>query len=154
MKCQPVMSGGFYFMKRKPFISSEVSWPTIEVYVTGLFSGSTIILTKTLYLGKKKNNQMVLALDSVPEDEAIGIVKKVLPKGPQQLMKYESFASEKDVDIKSDYIAVNDGELSLFNAGVGVGVGIGLTICLCIGIGTSLLLRTYKTITRNYKGLL
>ncbi|KAL0926110.1 hypothetical protein M5K25_004501 [Dendrobium thyrsiflorum] len=156
IKCQPIMSGGFYFMKRKQFISSEASWPTIEVYVTGLFSGSAIILTKTLYLGKKKKkkNQMVLALDSVPEDEEIGIVKKVLPKGPQQMMKYEGFGSENEVDIKSDCVEVNDGELSLFNAGVGVGVGIGLTICLCIGIGTGLLFRTYKTTARNYKGLL
>ncbi|KAI0525235.1 hypothetical protein KFK09_004628 [Dendrobium nobile] len=106
------MSGGFYFMKRKQFLSLEVSWPTIEVYVTGLFSGSAI------------------------------------------MMKYEGFASENDVDIKSDYIEVYDGELSLFNVGVGVGLGIGLTICLCIGGGTGLLLRTYKTIARNCKGLL
>lgn len=55
-----------------------------------------------------------------------------------QLMKYEGFVPE------------DDGELSLFDAGVSVGVGIGLSICLCIGIGTCL----YKTTARNFKKLL
>lgn len=162
MKCQLVMSGGFYFLKEKQFRSSEVSWPAIEVYVTGLFSGSAILLSKTLHLGKKKKNrQMRFALDSVPEDEATGIVEKVLPMGAQQLMKHEGSATEFDVDNvhnsinrRSEYMEADDGELSLFNAGVGVGVGIGLSICLCVGIGTSLLFRTYKTTARGFRRLL
>ena len=52
---------------------------------------------------------------------------------------------------RTEYIDGEDGELSLFNAGVRVGVGIGLGVSLGIGIGVGLLVRTYQATTRNFK---
>jgi hypothetical protein len=52
---------------------------------------------------------------------------------------------------RMEYIDGEDGELSWFNAGVRVGVGIGLGICVGIGIGVGLLVRTYRSTTRNFK---
>lgn len=157
MNCQPVVSGGSFFFKGKKYTNPEVALPTIEVYVAGSFSGSAIILTKTLQLGIRKKSQMRLALDSIPENEATGTVKEVLPKEAQQLIEYEEFAPENDYDFdynsmycRSEHMEGEDGELTWFNAGVSVGVGLGLGISLGIGIGVGLLVRTYKAATRNF----
>ncbi|KAI0523567.1 hypothetical protein KFK09_005963 [Dendrobium nobile] len=161
MKCQPVMSDGSFFLKGKQYMNPEAILPTIEVYVAGSFSGSAIILTKTLQLGIRKRKQMRLALDSIPENEAPGVVKEELHKEAQQLVEYEGFAPENDVDIDynsvfsgSEYMEGEDGELTWFNAGVRVGVGLGLGICLGVGIGVGLLVRTYKATTRNFRSRL
>lgn len=161
MKCQPVMSDGSFFLKGKQYTSPEVALPTIEVYVAGSFSGSAIILTKTLQLGIRKKKQMRLALDSIPENEAPGAVNKVLPEEAQQLVEYEGFAPENDVDIdydsmytRSEFMEGEDGELTWFNAGVRVGVGLGLGICLGVGVGVGLLLQTYKATTRHFRSRL
>ncbi|PKA49700.1 Uncharacterized protein AXF42_Ash004241 [Apostasia shenzhenica] len=158
MKCHPVMSGSSYFLKGKQSVSPETALPTIEVYVAGSFSGSAIILTKTLQLGLRKKKQLTLALDAIPENNTAGAPKRVLPDESLQVTEYEGFAPENDVDIdynsiyaRSEYMEEEDGELSWFNAGVRVGVGLGLGICLGVGIGVGLLVRSYQSATRTFK---
>jgi hypothetical protein len=42
----------------------------IEVYVAGTFSGTPVILTKTIQLISRRKSEMKLKLDSIPENEA------------------------------------------------------------------------------------
>lgn len=60
---------GFLKEKRKNGQELLPTLPTIEVYVTGCFSGTPIILTKTLQLGSRKKQNRRMALDSIPEYE-------------------------------------------------------------------------------------
>lgn len=72
MNCEAEITAGSGFLKEKHIGCSELSspLPTIEVYVTGCFSGTPIILTKTLQLGfRKKHSSRGTALDSIPEYE-------------------------------------------------------------------------------------
>lgn len=157
LKCQPVISGESFFFKGKQYTSPEVALPIIEVYVAGSFSGSAIILTKTLQLGIRKKSQMRLPLDSVLENETSRTVREVIPEEGQQLIEYEGFAPENDMDVdynamysRPEFMEGEDVELTWFNAGVRVGVGLGLGICLGVGIGVGLLVRTYKATARNF----
>ncbi|XP_008785678.2 uncharacterized protein At1g01500-like [Phoenix dactylifera] len=153
MNCQPVMG----FLKGKPSMSSERSLPTIEVYVAGCFSGSPIILTKTLQLACRKKHQMKVVLDSIPEHETAEFMKNVSSEDTFQLTEYDGYQQENDVAVdynciysRAEYMEGQDGELSWFNAGVRVGVGIGLGICLGLGVGVGLLVRAYQASTRNF----
>ncbi|ONK74498.1 uncharacterized protein A4U43_C03F6990 [Asparagus officinalis] len=157
MKCQSVMSAAS-FLKGKQYLSPEMNLPTIDVYVAGCFSGTPIILTKTLQLSFRKKNQKKAALDSIPENETTELRKEVSSEDALQVSEYHDYRAENDVDIdynsiysREEYIEGEDGELSWFNAGVRVGVGIGLGICLGIGIGVGVLVRTYQATTRNFK---
>lgn len=71
MNCEAEVTAGSGFLKEKSIKGQELSspLPTIEVYVTGCFSGIPIILTKTLHLGLKKKHNRRMALDSIPEYE-------------------------------------------------------------------------------------
>ncbi|KAK8949529.1 hypothetical protein KSP39_PZI004984 [Platanthera zijinensis] len=156
LKCQPVMSGGSFFFKEKQYTSPEAALPIIEVYVAGSFSGSAIILTKTLQLGIRKKSQRRLPLDST-ENETSRTVREVIPEEAQQLIEYEGFAPENDMDVdyngmysRPEFLEGEDVELTWFNAGVRVGVGLGLGICLGVGIGVGLLVQTYKATARNF----
>lgn len=149
MKCQDVMTAKS-FLKGK----QHTGLPTIEVYVAGSFSGTPIILSKTLQLSFWKKTQKKLALDSIPEDDSPEL-RKVSSKDSLQVSEYRR---ENDVDVdynsvysRAEYVEGEDGELSWFNAGVRVGVGIGLGICLGIGIGVGVLVRSYQSTTRNFK---
>ncbi|KAJ0229481.1 hypothetical protein HA466_0316390 [Hirschfeldia incana] len=65
MNCEAEITAGSGFLKG---LSSLL--PSVEVYVTGCFLGTPIILTKTLQLGlRKKHQSKVTALDSIPEYE-------------------------------------------------------------------------------------
>nr|GMD96260.1 uncharacterized protein At1g01500 [Ipomoea batatas] len=66
MNCEPVMSAGSGFLKGKHITGSDS--PTIEVYVAGCFSGTPIILTKTLQLNHWKKQHRKGILGSIPED--------------------------------------------------------------------------------------
>lgn len=74
-----------------------------------------------------------------------------------QVAEYRNYKPGNNEDYSSmywrrtEYMDVEDGELSWFNAGVRVGVGIGLGICVGIGIGVGLLARTYQSTTRNFR---
>lgn len=157
MKCQAVMSAA-EFMKGKQHASLEVPSPTVEVYVAGCFSGTPIILTKTLQLSTRNKNQKRLGLDSIPEHEATESRKAVPSEDSMQVSEYHDYKTENDVDIDYDsiysraqFMEGEDGELSWFNAGVRVGVGIGLGICLGVGIGVGVLVRTYQATTGNFR---
>lgn len=64
MNCEAT---GYGFLKE---LSSPL--PIVEVvYVTGCFSGTPIILTKTLQLGSRKKKSRRTGLDSIPEYEAV-----------------------------------------------------------------------------------
>ncbi|KAH0464688.1 hypothetical protein IEQ34_004791 [Dendrobium chrysotoxum] len=131
MKCQPIMYDGSFFLKGKQYMSPEATLQTIE-------------------LGIRKRKHMRLALDSIRENGAPGVVKEELHKEAQQLflwlVEYESFAPENDVDI--DYnrdMEGLDGELTWFNARLGYGISLG------VGIGVGLLVRMYKAATKNFR---
>ncbi|XP_014504778.1 uncharacterized protein At1g01500 [Vigna radiata var. radiata] len=159
MSCQTEMAPGCGFFKGKYVAVTEFTCPEIEVYVTGSFSGTPIILTKTLQLNCRKKHNRKSALDAIPEYETTECHKDVSDHGHdlQHVDYRRSFKTEQEEDYNSmywqrtAYADGEDGELSWFNAGVRVGVGIGLGICVGVGIGVSLLVRSYQTTTRNFK---
>ncbi|KAJ6815153.1 uncharacterized protein M6B38_135495 [Iris pallida] len=153
MRCEPAASAPASFLK---------GWQAavIEVYVAGSFSGSPVILTKTLQLPSRKK----LALGSViPEYDLTEVKKEVSSEDAMQVSDSDEYKTENKTenDVEMDYNSIysrseyvdgeEDGELSWFNAGVRVGVGIGLGICLGVGIGVGVLVRTYQATTRNFK---
>ena len=80
MKCQPVLSGGSScFLKGGQFQGPDMVLPTVDVYVAGCFSGTPIILTKTLHIGVQKKLQTKVMLDAIPEDETTDQQKKEVP---------------------------------------------------------------------------
>ncbi|XP_031124872.1 uncharacterized protein At1g01500 [Ipomoea triloba] len=156
MNCEPVMSAGSGFLKGKHITGSDS--PTIEVYVAGCFSGTPIILTKTLQLNHWKKQHRKGILGSIPEDGTTDAQKDVASSGLNlQVPDYTSYKPESEEDYNdaywrhTEYLDGEDGELSWFNAGVRVGVGIGLGICVGVGIGVGLLVRSYHSTTRNFR---
>ncbi|KAK6115812.1 hypothetical protein DH2020_008081 [Rehmannia glutinosa] len=157
MNCESVISSGVGFLKGKQIMGAESLSPTIEVYVAGCFSGTPIILTKTLQVYNRKKPKKGM-LDVIPEYDSSESHEEVASGHDLQVSDYKIYkpeSEEEDYDSlywrRTEYIEGEDGELSWFNAGVRVGVGIGLGICLGIGIGVGLLVRTYQTTTRTIK---
>ncbi|EEF52567.1 2-hydroxyacid dehydrogenase, putative [Ricinus communis] len=154
MNCESEITAGTGFLKGKHIAGTEL--PTIEVYVTGCFSGTPIILTKTLQLGYRKKHIRKGMLDAIPEYETTESQKNVSREHDLQVAEYRSYEAENEEEYnnmywRTEYMDGEDGELSWFNAGVRVGVGIGLGICLGIGIGVGLLVRTYQSTTGNFR---
>lgn len=77
MNCASVITAGTAFLKGKQSVGSELPPPIIEVYVAGCFSGTPIILTKTLQLRFRKKHNWKGALDSIPEYETTECQKNV-----------------------------------------------------------------------------
>ncbi|KAK4477106.1 hypothetical protein RD792_016315 [Penstemon davidsonii] len=134
----------------------ESGSPSIEVYVAGCFSGSPIILTKTLELSHRRKQVRKGMLESIPEcevnqnrkdDDSLSLRNTSRYDHPDYIAEEEIFCSPYS---GIEYLESEDGELSWFNAGVRVGVGIGLSVCLGLGIGVGLLVRTYQG-TTNFK---
>ncbi|PSR99685.1 hypothetical protein CEY00_Acc23659 [Actinidia chinensis var. chinensis] len=156
MKCEPVMNANSGFLKGRQIMGSETILPTVEVYVAGCFSGTPIILTKTLQLGFRKKQNREGMLDSIPEHGTPPKSQKNDESGLDlQVAEYRNYKPENEEDYnmywRTEYMEGEDGELSWFNAGVRVGVGIGLGVCLGVGIGVGLLVRTYQATTRNFR---
>lgn len=157
MNCESEVAATTGFLKGKHIPGPESAPPSIEVFVTGSFAGTPIILTKTLQLAYRKKHNRKGMLDVIPEHETTETLKNVSYERDLQMEEYRSYKPENEDDYNSmywrrtEYMDGEDGELSWFNAGVRVGVGIGLGICLGIGIGVGLLVRTYQTTTRNFK---
>ncbi|KAK4429249.1 hypothetical protein Salat_1225200 [Sesamum alatum] len=160
MNCESVINPGTGFLKGKQIKGPESSSPTIEVYVAGCFSGTPIILTKTLQLSHCKKHRKG-KLDSIPEYDASETHEDVAAGRDLQVAEYRNYKPgnyedyNKDYDNlywgQTEYMDGEDGELSWFNAGVRVGVGIGLGICLGVGVGVGLLVRTYQKTARTFK---
>ncbi|KAJ7958035.1 Erythronate-4-phosphate dehydrogenase family protein [Quillaja saponaria] len=157
INCESEVTASTGFLKGKQVAGPGLPCPKIEVYIAGCFSGTPIILTKTLQLNFQKKHSRKCTLDAIPEYETIEYQKDVSSKLDFQVAKYRNFKPESEDDYngmywnKAGYMNGEDGELSWFNAGVRVGVGIGLGVCLGIGIGVGLLARTYQTTKRNFK---
>ncbi|KAF8068533.1 hypothetical protein N665_1145s0001 [Sinapis alba] len=161
MNCEAeVTAGGCGFLKEKHVGCSELSslLPSVEVYVTGCFSGTPIISTKTLQLGFRKKKSRGSALGSIPEYEAGESQKGSSSELDFQATEYGSYKQEDyegeydDMYMRREYVDGEDGgEMSWFNAGVRVGVGIGLGVCVGLGIGVGLLVRTYQSTSRNFR---
>lgn len=157
MNCESEITAGTGFLKVKHIAVPELPLPTIEVYVAGSFSGTPIILTKTLQLSFRKKHNRKGMLDAIPEYETTENGKNVSPGLDWQVTEYRNYKPENNEEYSSmywrrtEYIDGEEGELSWFNAGVRVGVGIGLGICVGIGIGVGLLVRTYQSTTRNFR---
>lgn len=156
MNCESVINSSTGFLKGKQITGSESSSPTIEVYVAGCFSGTPIILTKTLQLSHRKKHRRG-KLDSIPEYDASETDEDVAAGRDLQVAEYRYYKpeNEKDYDYlywgRTEYMDGEDGELSWFNAGVRVGLGIGLGVCLGVGVGVGLLVRTYQKTARTFK---
>ncbi|CAA7042668.1 unnamed protein product [Microthlaspi erraticum] len=162
MNCEAEITAGSGFLKEKHIGCSELSssssspLPSIEVYVTGCFSGTPIILTKTLQLGFRKKQSRGNALDSIPEYETGEPLKGDSSELDFQVTEYGRYKQDYDGEygdmyMRREYADGEDGEMSWFNAGVRVGVGIGLGVCVGLGIGVGLLVRTYQSTTRNFR---
>ncbi|XP_015884673.2 uncharacterized protein At1g01500 [Ziziphus jujuba] len=157
MNCESEITAGTGFLKGKHIGGPELTSPTIEVYVAGCFSGTPIILTKTLQLSFRKKHSRKGMLDAIPEYETTECQKDVSPELDLQIAEYRNYKPENEEDYgnmywrRTEYMDGEDGELSWFNAGVRVGVGIGLGICLGIGVGVGLLVRTYQATTGKFK---
>uniref|UniRef100_A0A0D3CBI4 Protein kinase domain-containing protein n=1 Tax=Brassica oleracea var. oleracea TaxID=109376 RepID=A0A0D3CBI4_BRAOL len=140
MTCEAGLTAGSGFLKEKSRNGQELlpALPTIEVYVTGCFSGTPIILTKTLQLGLRKKQSRRMVLDSIPEYETAAEPQKDMSSELDQATEYANYKEEYEGDMywRSECL---DGEMSWFNAGVRVGVGIGLGVCVGLGIGVGLL---------------
>ncbi|KAK3145918.1 hypothetical protein QOZ80_3BG0259210 [Eleusine coracana subsp. coracana] len=157
MKCQSAASGNS-FLKGKLSTCSESVHPVIEVYIAGTFSGTPIILTKTIQIISRRKSEMKLKLDSIPENEATEEQKEESHEESLKVSEFQDPKAETDVDVdynslysRQDFIEGEDGELSWFNAGVHVGVGIGLGVCVGVGLGVGLLVRTYQSTSRNFR---
>ncbi|XP_061358020.1 uncharacterized protein At1g01500-like isoform X1 [Gastrolobium bilobum] len=157
MICETEMTPSSGFFKGKHVAIPELHCPEIEVYVAGSFSGTPIILTKTLQLNCRKKHTRKCTLDVIPEYETTECQKDASDHGLDlQVADYRSFKPEQEEEYnnmywqRTGYIDGEDGELSWFNAGVRVGVGIGLGICVGVGLGVSLLVSSYQTTTRKF----
>ncbi|XP_031263826.1 uncharacterized protein At1g01500 [Pistacia vera] len=157
MNCESEITADTGFLKGKHVTGPESPLPTIEVYVTGCYSGTPIILTKTLQLSFRKKHNRKGMLDAIPEYETTESEKNLSAGLDLQVADFGNYKSENDENYsnmywrRTEYIDGEDGELSWFNAGVRVGVGIGLGIFLGLGIGVGLLVRTYQATTGNFK---
>ncbi|KAI3785556.1 hypothetical protein L1987_44676 [Smallanthus sonchifolius] len=154
MSCESMVCGSNGFFKNKQTVGHDSMPPMIEVYVAGSFSGTPIILTKTLQIGFRKKQNRKGMLDSIPEYETTECQKDL----DLQMAGYKdySYGNEDDYDNRlwlsqREFMEGEDGALSWFNAGVRVGVGIGLGVCLGVGVGVGLLVRTYQSTTRNFR---
>ncbi|CAI8616940.1 unnamed protein product [Vicia faba] len=155
MKCESNIIPGTRFFKEKQLLLPETTLPTIEVYIAGSFSGTPIILTKTLHLSSQKRHSRKGVLNAIPENDA-----NENGKGPSSALALQApdYMHDKleDEDYQSLYTRTayadgEDGELSWFNAGVRVGVGIGLSVCLGIGIGVGIMVKTYQGATGQFR---
>ncbi|XP_042394225.1 uncharacterized protein At1g01500-like [Zingiber officinale] len=157
MNCQTAKSANTSFLKSMNNLKADLNIPTVEVYVAGWFSGSPIILAKSLQLGVLKKNRRMFPLGSIPEDETTEVKKEEPREDALQTSEHPPFKEESDSEneycdiyARHEYSETED-ELSWFNAGVRVGVGIGLGICIGTGIGVGLLVRMYQATNRNFK---
>ncbi|CAN4122837.1 unnamed protein product [Withania somnifera] len=153
MKCESVLSAGTGFFKGKHIVGSESLSPTIEVYVTGCFSGTPIILTKTLQLNQRKKHHRKGILNSILEHETAELHKKGSSEHDLQVTEYRNYKPESEEGYnmywgRTEVMDGEDGEMSWFNAGVRVGVGISLGICVGVGVGVGLLVRTARNLRR------
>ncbi|GLU04428.1 hypothetical protein SLE2022_215770 [Rubroshorea leprosula] len=156
MNCESEITAGTGFLKGKNFTGPGLPLPTIEVYVTGCFLGTPIILTKTLQLNSRKKHNRKGMLDSIPEYNTTEFQKDASSELGLQVAEYSNLKQEYTEDYsmywrRTECMDVEDSELSWFNSGVRVGVGIGLGICLGIGVGVGLLARSYQVTTRYFK---
>ncbi|KAK1288968.1 Uncharacterized protein QJS10_CPB19g00553 [Acorus calamus] len=160
LNCESMISPSTSFLRGKKFGGPDVAPPMIEVYVAGCFAGNPIILTKTIVVSCRKQQNWKGMLDSIPEHEMTGYMKDVPPESSLQISEFQKYKpenEESDVEYanrlysRAECMEGEDGELSWFNAGVRVGVGISLGICLGVGIGVGVLVRTYQATTRNFK---
>ncbi|KAI3446107.1 hypothetical protein Pfo_002772 [Paulownia fortunei] len=157
MNCESDIPAGTGYFKgnQNQYTGLESASPAIEVYVAGSFSGSPIILTKTLQLSHRRKPTRKGMLESIPEYEATQSQKDDSSTLTVQSRHYPEYRQQEEGHCipysDLEYLEGEDGELSWFNAGVRVGVGIGLSICLGVGIGVGLLVRTYQGTTRNFR---
>ncbi|KAE9593330.1 hypothetical protein Lal_00029384 [Lupinus albus] len=155
MNCESFIIPGTSFFKGKHSMLPGAALPTIEVYIAGSFSGTPIILTRTLQLSSQKKHARKGVLDSIPEQEANENGKytssSLTLQGADYLGHREEDEEYKSMYCRTEYGDGEDGELSWFNAGVRVGVGIGLSVCLGVGIGVGLLVKTYQGTTGRFR---
>lgn len=153
MSCESMICGSNGFLKSKQTVVCDSMPPMIEVYVAGSFSGTPIILTKTLQISLKKQQNRKGMLDSIPEYENT----ESQPQLDLQMAGYRGYKPVYENYESSlywsqnEYMEGEDGALSWFNAGVRVGVGLGLGICLGVGVGVGLLVRTYQSTSRTFR---
>ncbi|XAR59539.1 hypothetical protein NMG60_11015407 [Bertholletia excelsa] len=125
MNCESEVVNNTGFLKGKPYKSLESASPRIEVYVTGSFAGTPIILTKTMQLSIHKMQVSEGKLKSIPESEAAESQFDGPSGFERQESDYPSYKPENEdysnLYMREEYLEGEEGELSWFNAGVRVG---------------------------------
>lgn len=91
MNCDSDVTAAAGFLKGKHLGGSDLPAPTIEVYVAGCFSGTPIILTKTLQLCSRKKHNRKGMLDAIPENETTESQKDAGPGLDLQVNILEHF---------------------------------------------------------------
>ena len=86
MDCDSSIVAGTGFLKGKQSMAADSASPTIEMYITGSFSGTPIILTKTLQLSSRKKHTRKALLDSIPEYDATEDPKETPPRLALQVL--------------------------------------------------------------------
>ncbi|CAK9880666.1 unnamed protein product [Sphagnum jensenii] len=165
MECNCVVgqSGCVFLKGRNDYPSMSLApAPVVEVCVVGRFSGTPVILTRTVQMSARRRLNRQITLDAIPESEAVGrtstssliamdhqsqLVNRILPEARSPPYLSLSFG----YGLEGSGYGESDGEMTWFNAGVRVGVGIGLGMCLGVGIGVGLMVRTYQATARTFR---
>ncbi|KAF2305919.1 hypothetical protein GH714_008868 [Hevea brasiliensis] len=117
MNCESDVTVGTSFLKEKQYLGSDSALPTVEVYVAGSFSGTPIILSKTLQLCFCQKQIRKGMLDYIPEYEATEGLDYVSSRIPLQMSEYSNHKPENEEDnhlysAGTEYLEGEDGELS------------------------------------------
>jgi hypothetical protein len=165
MECNCVVGqSGCVFLKcRNDYPSMSLApAPVVEVCVVGRFSGTPVILTRTVQMSARRRLNRKITLDAIPESEAVGRTSTgsliAMDHQPQLVVGSNPFMDLTDkattafgYGLEGSGYGESDGEMTWFNAGVRVGVGIGLGMCLGVGIGVGLMVRTYQATARTFR---
>lgn len=92
LTCETDITVGSGFFRGRQLMGPESGSPTIEVYVAGSFSGTPIILTKTLQISSRKKHSRNGMLDAIPEYESTESRKDVASVLPLQVCYCEVFS--------------------------------------------------------------
>ncbi|CAK9234287.1 unnamed protein product [Sphagnum jensenii] len=150
MECNCVVgqSGCVFLKGRNDYPSMSLApAPVVEVCVVGRFSGTPVILTRTVQMSARRRLNRQITLDAIPESEAVGRTSTSSLIAMDHQPQLVTFG----YGLEGSGYGESDGEMTWFNAGVRVGVGIGLGMCLGVGIGVGLMVRTYQATARTFR---
>ncbi|CAN0922035.1 Uncharacterized protein At1g01500 [Linum grandiflorum] len=117
MQCESEVTPATNLLKGKSVTAPEI--PTVEVFVTGSFSGKPVILTKTLRFCCRKKHTRKGKLDSIPEDETTDLLKPESPQDDLQVIQYLLICS--NISIWFSWMVCSSSLASCFSINSGPG---------------------------------